>query len=48
MSAITTADPQTIALYQRVLGGDIGLAQVCFDARVLDTYRERAGFRILR
>ena len=41
-------DPQTVALYLRVLGGDLGAAHVWFDAHVLDRYREQAGWRVMR
>jgi len=41
-------DPQTVALYMRVLGGDHGAAHVWFDAQVLDRYREQAGWRVMR
>jgi hypothetical protein len=40
--------PQVGMLYRRVLGGDAGLAQVWFSASVLDQYRTRKGFRVLR
>jgi len=43
-----TVDPQTIALYMRVLGGDLGAAHLWFDAHVLDRYREQAGWRVMR
>jgi len=43
-----TADPQLAALYLRVLGGDLGVAQLWFDQRVLDRYRERSGWRVMR
>ena len=42
------AEPQVAMLYQRVLGGNLGVAQVWFDQRVLDQYRGRAGFRVIR
>jgi hypothetical protein len=35
-------------LYQKVLGGDLGAAQVWFHQRVLDRYRAQTGFRVLR
>jgi hypothetical protein len=41
-------DPQRVALYVRVLGGDLGAAQVWFDQRVLDHYRAQPGWRVLR
>jgi hypothetical protein len=44
-----TADvPQRTLLYGRVLGGDLGIAQLWFDQRVLDRYRGQAGFRVIR
>jgi hypothetical protein len=42
------ADPQTVALSMRVLGGDLGAAHLWFDAHVLDRYREQAGWRVMR
>jgi hypothetical protein len=41
-------DPQRLALYLRVLGGDLGTAQVWFDQRVLDRYRALPGWRVMR
>src|SRR5712691_5550356 len=41
-------DPQRVALYLRVLGGDFGAAQLWFDQRVLDRYRARPGWRVMR
>ena len=41
-------DPQRVALYLRVLGGDLGIAQLWFDQRVLDRYRVLAGWRVMR
>ena len=41
-------EAQLVALYLRVLGGDLGAAQIWFDQRVLDRDRERAGFRVIR
>jgi hypothetical protein len=41
-------DPQRVALYLRVLGGDLGAAQVWFDQRVLDRYRALSGWRVMR
>jgi hypothetical protein len=43
-----TVDPQRLALYLRVLGGDLGIAQVWFDQRVLDRYRALPGWRVMR
>ena len=42
------ADAQTRALYQRVFGGDLGAAPLWFAAAVVDRYRARAGWRVLR
>ena len=41
-------DPQRLALYVRVLGGDLGAAQAWFDQRVLDRYRAQPGWRVMR
>ena len=41
-------EAQLVALYLRVLGGDLGAAQIWFDQGVLDRYRGRAGFRVIR
>jgi len=41
-------DPQRVALYLRVLGGDLGAAQAWFDQRVLDRYRGQSGWRVMR
>jgi hypothetical protein len=41
-------DPQAVAVYLRVLGGDLGAAHLWFDAGVLDRYRGRAGWRVMR
>ncbi|HLZ25990.1 MAG TPA: hypothetical protein VKV73_01560 [Chloroflexota bacterium] len=41
-------DPQRVALFLRVLGGDLGAAQAWFDQRVLDRYRAQAGWRVMR
>lgn len=35
-------------LYLRVLGGDLGTAQVWFDQTVLDRYRGQPGWRVMR
>jgi hypothetical protein len=43
-----TADLQTVALYLRALGGDLGAAQVWFNQRVLDRYRALPGWRVMR
>jgi hypothetical protein len=48
MSSILAADPQTVALYQRVLAGDLGTAQLWFDQHVLDRYRVQPGWRVFR
>jgi hypothetical protein len=42
------ANPQAVALYVRVLGGELGAANVWFDEHVLDHYREKSGWRIMR
>src|ERR1700730_5605314 len=41
-------DPQRVALYLRVLGGDLGAAHAWFDQRVLDRYRALPGWRVMR
>jgi hypothetical protein len=41
-------DPQRVALYLRVLGGDLGAAQLWFDQSVLDRYRLQPGWRVMR
>jgi hypothetical protein len=41
-------DPQRAALYLRVLGGDLGAAQLWFDRSVLDRYRALPGSRVMR
>jgi hypothetical protein len=41
-------DPQRQALYLRVLGGDLGAAQLWFDQHVLDRYRQQPGWRVMR
>jgi hypothetical protein len=43
-----SVDAQLAALYVRVLGGDLGAAQLWFDQRVLDRYRARPGWRVMR
>ena len=43
-----TVDPQRAALYLRVLGGDLGAAQLWFDRHVLDRYRAQPGWRVMR
>src|ERR1700730_4966290 len=48
MSGTTdTVDPQRAALYLRVLGGDLGAAQLWFDRSVLDRYRALPGWRVM-
>ena len=42
------ADPQAVAICVRVLGGDLGAAQLWFDEHVLDRYRELSGWRVMR
>ena len=44
----TRVDPQRAALVVRVLGGDFGAAQLWFDQQVLDRYRGRPGWRVMR
>src|SRR5260370_15053962 len=41
-------DPQRAALYLRLLGGDLGQAQLWFDRAVLDRYRFLPGWRVMR
>jgi hypothetical protein len=41
-------DPQRVALYLRVLGGEFGAAQLWFDQHVLDRYRAQPGWRVMR
>jgi hypothetical protein len=41
-------DPQRAALALRVLGGDLGAAQVWFDRHVLERYRTLPGWRVMR
>src|SRR5258707_9431625 len=41
-------DAQRTALYLRVLNGDLGAAQLWFDQQVLDRYRARPGWRVMR
>ena len=48
MSGTRAAVDGRAALYLRVLGGTLALAQVWFDQRVLDRYRQRAGWRVMR
>jgi hypothetical protein len=44
------ADAQRVALYLRVLGGDLGAAQLWFDPAVLDRYRAKpaGSWRVMR
>jgi len=42
------ADPQLLALYTRVLGGDLGAAPLWFSASVIHKYRGSPGYRVLR
>jgi hypothetical protein len=42
------AGAQAVALYLRVFGGDLGAAHVWFDEHVLDRYREKSGWRVMR
>ena len=52
MSATSAAqvegDAQRLALYLRVLGGDLGAAHLWFAAEVLDRYRTLPGWRVMR
>jgi hypothetical protein len=51
MSAtLDKADAQRAALYLRVLGGDLGAAQLWFQSAVLDRYRAlvAGGWRVMR
>src|SRR5438270_12879099 len=42
------AGAQQVAIFLRVLGGDLGATQVWFTAAVVDRYRSRAGWRVMR
>lgn len=44
----TSGQPQRATLYQKVLGGDYGAAQIWFDQQVLDRYRSQNGSRVIR
>src|ERR1043166_4431022 len=49
MSRISqVADPQSVALTLRVLGGDLGAQHLWFDQHVLDRYRGQSGWRVMR
>ena len=48
MSSTLSTDPQRLALCLRVLGGDLGAAQLWFDQHVLDRYRAQPGWRVMR
>ncbi|HEY7152927.1 MAG TPA: hypothetical protein VH575_03110 [Gemmataceae bacterium] len=39
---------QQTALYRRILGGATGLAQLWFDASVLDKYRQIDAYKVIR
>jgi hypothetical protein len=41
-------DALRLSLALRVLGGDFGAAQMCFDQGVLDRYRAQSGWRVMR
>lgn len=41
-------DAQRLALYLRVLGGDLGAAHLWFDQHVLDRYRAQPTWRVMR
>ena len=47
-TADLSSDAQRLALCVRVLGGDVGAAHVWFDQHVLDRYRARPGWRVMR
>jgi hypothetical protein len=40
--------PQALLLANKIFAGDSGLAMLWFDQRVLDRYRGRSGFRVMR
>ncbi len=42
------SDVQLVALYARVLGGDLGVAQLWFMPEVVQRYRELSGWRVMR
>jgi hypothetical protein len=44
----TAAEPQLRLIFQRLAAGDLGAAPLWFSARVLDGYRGREGWRVLR
>src|SRR5919199_3169092 len=46
--ATSGAAAQQTMLYRRILGGATGLAQLWFDATVLDKYRAQPGYKIVR
>jgi hypothetical protein len=49
MSGISqAADPQSVALTLRVLGGDLGAQHLWFAQHVLDRYRGQPGWRVMR
>jgi hypothetical protein len=50
MSAIAAAkaDAQSVAVTLRVFNGDLGAAQLWFDAHVLDRYRQLPGWKVMR
>ena len=48
VASAVRADTQQVTLALRTLGGDLGTAQLWFDARVLDRYRGQAEFRVIR
>ena len=49
MSGISVqADPQAVALTLRALGGDLGVVHLWFTQDVLDRYRGRDGWRVIR
>src|SRR5437660_212647 len=48
MSATLGTDTQAVAVALRVLGGDVGLAELWFDQHVLDRYRAQPRWRVMR
>jgi hypothetical protein len=44
----THIQPDLRPIFTRVLGGDLAATPLWFDLAVLDVYRDRAGYRLLR
>ena len=42
------SEAQRTTVYLKILGGDFGSAQLWFRSKVLDRYRQQAGFRVMR